>query len=535
MDPARERGLSNVLVVGTRGTLEPHTAGHALRDGERLAGEEIPPFAEELLAPWLKRGLREVNAVRMLAANDVAGEPVPLDGLSGALKLRLSELISPTLGGSTAGSDVAAFWRNFPALRWLVARSVRDWVGGTTLFLERLVHDQRLLAQSMGVRCLPPVTSLEAASSDLHPRGAMVLKVGFAESGYVFYKPRPVTGEWLWWALLDALSAGVSLPAGRVVLGGLPGYGWMESVREEEAWPGRRDNDPAGTRWSYWESAGAVLCLAQHLRLTDLHMGNVLATQHGPAVTDAECLASVGSARDGFGGAIRGLRDTGLLPQGVDGRDVDASGLFGHAGAVLGLRLSNWVVSQRGVWRLIESPAAVVRHGNLPGDTDAISPREVAAQLCGGYRRGAELLMQSRENLLAAGSPWRHTLETMHAPRCVLRETLFYGQLLSQSLGAQSMTDQSERRKALTASLSAGEATIPKGVVHAEVRALMAGSVPRLAISSGSRTLCDSDGRLLQRNFSDCTPAEAVVRELKSLTTARLEKTLLPALLAALL
>ena len=114
MDPARERGLSNVLVVGTRGTLEPHTAGHALRDGERLAGEEIPPFAEELLAPWLKRGLREVNAVRMLAANDVAGEPVPLDGLSGALKLRLSELISPTLGGSTAGSDVAAFWRNFP-------------------------------------------------------------------------------------------------------------------------------------------------------------------------------------------------------------------------------------------------------------------------------------------------------------------------------------------------------------------------------------------------------------------------------------
>jgi lantibiotic modifying enzyme len=117
----------------------------------------------------------------------------------------------------------------------------------------------------------------------------------------------------------------------------------------------------------------------------------------------------------------------------------------------------------------------------------------------------------------------------------VLRETLFYGKLLSRSLAAQRMKDQRERRRALTASLSAGSAALPERVVQAEVRALMAGCVPRLVISPGSRSLRDSDGRLLKHNFSRCTPAESVVRELESLTTARLEETLLPALLAALL
>lgn len=143
--------------------------------------------------------------------------------------------------------------------------------------------------------------------------------------------------------------------------------------------------------------------------------------------------------------------------------------------------------------------------------------------------------MQVRGQLLAAGSPWRQTLETLHAPRCVLRETLSYGKLLSRSLAASSVRDHRERRRTLTASLSAQGPSITERVMQAEIRALMAGSVPRLGISPGSRTLRDSDGRPLQRNFSDCTPSEAVVRELESLTTARLEETLLPALLAALL
>jgi lantibiotic modifying enzyme len=539
MDAADGHGCGDVLVVGTRDTLEPIATSRVLRDDERLAGEEIPPFAEELLALWMNWASREVNSVRMLAKYAVAGKPIGVDSLLGVLKRRLSELLSSTLGVWTGGEDLATFWRTYPALRSLVARSVQDWAEATTLFVERLAHDQALLAQHLGVMRLPAVTSLQATASDLHPHGAMVLRVGFAGGRDIFYKPRPVTGEWLWWTLLDAMAAKIQLPAGRVVFGGQPGgpsaYGWMQSVHDEEAWPGRQRHGPVGAAWSYWESAGAVLCLAQHLRLTDLHMGNVLATRPGPAITDAECLGAVGTAVDGFAGVMQWLRETGLLPQSPGHNEIDASGLFGRAGAVSGLRLSSWAVSQRGMWRLIESPAAVVRHGNLPRHTDAISPRDVAAQLCCGYRSGAELLMQVRGQLLLAGSAWRQILETQHAPRCVLRETLFYGKLLSRSLAAQRMKDQRERRRALTASLSAGSAALPERVVQAEVRALMAGCVPRLVISPGSRSLRDSDGRLLKHNFSRCTPAESVVRELESLTTARLEETLLPALLAALL
>jgi lantibiotic modifying enzyme len=312
----------------------------------------------------------------------------------------------------------------------------------------------------------------------------------------------------------------------------------MESVLEGEAWPGRRDSAQTASRLGYWESAGAVLCLAQHLRLTDLHMGNVLATQFGPAITDAECLATVGSPAEGsdeFAHATQGLRSTGLLPQSLGLTAVDVSGLFGQACAIPGLRLSNWAVSPTGAWRLTAWPATLVRHGNLPENAHGISTRAVATQLCSGYRLGAELLMQERGQLLAAGSVWRQTLETKHAPRCVLRETFLYGKLLSNSLSASNGMNQSKRCSALKSSLSACGAALPEKVIQAELRALMAGSIPRLTISPGSQTLRDSDGRSLQRNFSASTPAEAVVRELESLTPARLEQSLLPALLAALL
>jgi lantibiotic modifying enzyme len=542
MYAAGYEGHGDLLVVGTRGTLEPNTALLVLRHGERLAREELPPFMEELLEPWLDRAAREVNAVRELATSYIAGEPIPLHGLLRALKNRLSEFLSLALGQWSTDMGATAFWRTFSALRWLVASSVQDWVEATALFIHRLAHDQKLLAQSLGGSCLPAIAFIEATTSDLHPRGAMVLKVGFGGGRCVFYKPRPVTGEWLWWSLLQAISADMTLPAGRVFFGGrssgYAAYGWMESVLEDEAWPAPLNSEQTGSHLSYWENAGAVVCLAQHLRLTDLHMGNVLATPHGPAITDAECLGLVSdtpSAADGFKHATHALRKTGLLPLRLDPDGVDVSGLFGRAVPISGLRLSGWAVSQTGAWRLAAWPAALAHHRNLPKNATAGSHRTVAAQLCSGYRLGAELLMQARKQLLASGSAWRRILESRHAPRCVLRETFSYGKLLSNSLSALNGTNQSKRCESLTGMLLVSGAALPDRVVQAELRALMSGSIPRLTISQGGRSLRDSDGRTLQRDFTAFTPAEAVIHELESLTPARLQESLLPALLAVLL
>jgi hypothetical protein len=49
----------------------------------------------------------------MLATNTIAGEPVPLNGVLLALKLRLLDLISPALGELSSKADVAAFWQAF--------------------------------------------------------------------------------------------------------------------------------------------------------------------------------------------------------------------------------------------------------------------------------------------------------------------------------------------------------------------------------------------------------------------------------------
>jgi hypothetical protein len=113
MDPAGYQECSDLLVVGVRGTLAPHSAGPMLGAWERLAGDELSPFAEELLVHWLKRASRELNTLRMLATNTIAGEPVPLNGVLLALKLRLLDLISPALGELSSKADVAAFWQAF--------------------------------------------------------------------------------------------------------------------------------------------------------------------------------------------------------------------------------------------------------------------------------------------------------------------------------------------------------------------------------------------------------------------------------------
>jgi len=531
-DPAR------LLVLGYRGTLRP---SHS---------ENLPPAMETLLEPWLDQASHRLNQRVPQQYRVFQDKPVPFGSLLSLLKDRLIGILTQALGafiivaGEPSASDIT---RDFPLLQPLIQSAVCEWVAAIGTFLQRLHRDQSWLAASLQCQLLPPIQSVSGAASDMHPGGHSVLRVSFQGGGCLYYKPRPLTGEWLWHELLDTIARidpQLHLPAARVFTRDANSrYGWVESVfPEERRFPHSLEARPPAAV-DYWHAAGAMLCLAQHARLTDLHVANIVATPSGPAVTDAECFATPSLDRSpgdrssqqqaALSDALQAILSTGLLPRKHDADLPDVSGLFGHAAPVSIARLPAWSLSSEGRYQLTSVSAELIDHGNAPTQTTSIA---VLPQMLSGYRHAAELLIRARKTLLAPGSQWRAVLEKLHAPRIVIRDTLTYGWLLSRSLEPQYLRSCYRRRNVLLAELqSHSSQNLPAAVVRAELNAILQLHVPRLTILPGSRTLATGSGRAMARRFTASTPAQSVLESIETLSSESIDNLHVPALLAAIL
>jgi lantibiotic modifying enzyme len=502
---------------------------------------------EELLSPWLTAALAELNRRLPAEQRVFRGEPIPTDGLLAALRERLEEILTlplaEQLAALTAGTIPASqqLPLKYPALTPLLHQAVFDWAAATFVFCQRLHRDSTRLAHWLGLDRLPPIASLTATASDMHPGAHLVLRILFRNGSCIFYKPRPVTGEWLWHALLESIAATdptLHLPAAQVLLGANPErYGWMESVLPHP--PGPR---PQSTP-SYWHNAGAMLCLASHVGLTDLHLGNIIATPTGPAVTDAECLGAPilsnhtidlekAPARD-FDAILQALVATGLLPSQATHGLPDVSGLFGSAAEGSPLHLPQWSRDSQARPVLTTVPAVLLDHGNSPGIPSTLT---VLPHLVNGYRHAGEVLLQARNSLLAEKSSWRRLLICSHAPRVVLRDTLTYALLLSRSLDPVHLRSSQQRRYALRDMLHRLAAPrLPASVLRAELHSLLHLHFPRLILQPGTRTLARSSGAPLAHQFARRTPALEVITRISYLSSANLEILHIPALISTLL
>lgn len=533
---------ARLLVMGYRGTLRPSRS------------QNLPAAMESLLEPWLAQASYRLNQRVPQQLRVFQGEPVPLHSLLPLLKDRLVGILTQALGGIGIDPNVppaSDTLRDFPLLQPLIRSAISEWVAAIATFLQRLRRDQQWVAAGLQHSVLPPIESISGTASDAHAGGHSVLRLCFRGGGCLYYKPRPVTGEWLWHALLGAiahLDPQLRLPAARVFTRDTDcRYGWAESVFAQEI---RLSNgfDESSTSSSpgtvdYWHAAGAMLCLAQHAHLTDLHLGNIVATPSGPAVTDAECFATPLLRRfpgekslqqpAALSDALEAILSTGLLPR-TPGSDLpDVSGLFGHAAPVSVVRLPAWAVSSGGRYQLTSVVAELVDHGNAPTQT---TPTAVLPQMLSGYRHAAELLIRARTTLLAPGSQWRSVLEKLHAPRFVVRDTLTYGLLRSRSLEPQYLRSSYRRRNTILAELQSHSGhNLPAAVLRAEVAAILQLHIPRLTILPGSRTLATGSGRPIARGFTASTPAQSVLESIETLSSESIDNLHVPALLAAIL
>ena len=417
-----------------------------------------------------------------------------------------------------------------------------EWVDAMAVFHHRFLSDAPRLANWLGLSRLPELISLTPAASDAHAGGHYALRLLLRDGTCIYYKPRPVTGEWLWDQLVHAVNgqSALQLSSAAALPGASGRYGWVASLQPHTAlhsW-NRRSSEAA----AWWQAAGAILCLAVHVRMTDLHLANVVGTCSGPAPVDVESLgapqfaaeAAARHADEPFVAAVLdNLLRTGLLPAQPAGTLPGISGLFGRAAPVPSILVPRWSAGPGSARSLEFAPSALVDHGNAP---PGISPLEVLPQLVSGYREAAEALLRSRENLISTRSAWRRTLEHAHAPRVILRDTLAYALLLTQSLAPEHLRSVRHRRNLLRAALldrSAG--TLPQAVLRAEVHDLLRLHIPRFVALPGCRTLARSSGRALAHAFLSCSPAEAVLRAIGELSRQRLADVHLPALHLAIL
>jgi lantibiotic modifying enzyme len=531
-------GDARLLVLGYRGTLRP------------VEREMLPPAMEALLEPWLAQAWHRLNQRVPQEHGLFQGEPISLESLLPLLKDRLIGILTQALGAIGIDPNNPAtshIYRDFPLLQPLIRSAISEWAAAIGTFLQRLHRDQSRLAALLQCPQLPPIESISATASDMHGGGHSVLRVCFQGGGCLYYKPRPLTGEWLWHALLNAIAGldpQLHLPGARVLTGAADDrYGWIESVFPEENYFSNSSEKRPPATVDYWHLAGALLCLAQHVHLTDLHLGNIVATASGPVVTDAECFATPILHQTGredsshrqaaLSDSLDAILSTGLLPRKNISSLPDVSGLFGHAAPVSAIRLPAWSLSSDGRYQLTSVGAELVDHGNAPTQT---TPIAVLPQMLSGYRYAAELLIGARKTLLAPGSQWRAVLEKLHAPRLVLRDTLTYGWLLSQSLEPQSLRSCYQRRNVILAELQSGSCkNLPAAVVRAELSAILQLHIPRLTILPGSRTLATGSGRAMARCFATSTPAQSVLESIETLSPESIDHLHVPALLAAIL
>lgn len=493
-----------------------------------VAGDEGLPFAA-CWRPWVAAATRRAaaqagSAWRRLEATAVAhlqrglardlarcGWRALLDefdrrrwpalGSAGHLALALGQPLGTRLYDAFVADLLGPGGRRLlsgrPALARLLGTRSAFWAEATAELAWRLERDEAEIARVFGLEA-GRVAAVEAALSDPHGGGRTVLALTFAAGGRLVYKPRDLSGEAAFQALLRELDDGGPAPLALDVLA-RAGYGWEQHAQAREPHGG----DEAAR---HLEACGALLAALHLLRAVDCHHENVLAVGDRPALVDAETLlapASLAAAgQQGLAARVEeSVLRTAFLPgwrpaRGGRVEDVSALGFAGAEPAPLR-------------WRDLNTDGLRLERGPAPAAAPApgLPVEEQLAAVQRGFRRAHARLRNLRDSgrLARALRPFSAVVL-----RVVPRGTAAYQELLQDSLAAEALGHGLERSLRLErlarALLEEPQRPALWPLLRAEQEALLDGDVPRFVAEAGSTRLhapgpwrpLEGDGHLLE-------------------------------------
>lgn len=323
--------------------------GVAEYEGARCTGDDDQPFGH-VLAPWVEwawddltaersfhrfsdRAVAELKLWLLRRLGALCSDPLYVQ-FQAFLSARRPSLVfsGPPEEGEpstecyeafvamlTQPEKLHALFREYPVLGRFVATTLRQWRTATIELHRRLDDDWETLVDAFAPDAAPErVRDLAPDEGDRHHDGRAVVEVELTEDATVYYKPRSVEPERLCYSLFERVASAVDHPVSVPECRSRSEYGWVEEI--PAAAPDETDLE------TYFRGAGVLLAVAQVLVLTDCHYENLIATEHHPAVVDAETLLHPELAirdepsADAWPDTVI---QTGLLPGSLDDDRVD--------------------------------------------------------------------------------------------------------------------------------------------------------------------------------------------------------------------
>jgi type 2 lantibiotic biosynthesis protein LanM len=401
-------------------------------------------------------------------------------------------------------SEGEPIFDRFPVLARCLAVLFRNWISATQLFLSRLAADwDELHAFFPDLSRDDLIRSISTGFSDRHDEGLQVLLVEFSDGSQVLYKPKdmslearlPKINDWL---CTEGFPFKLKFPASLEK----EGYGWSTFIRQEPC----RSIEEVQT---FFQHAGALLCLAHTLNGKDLLLENIVACGCDPVPIDLETFFQPQAQRaDRIGSPpdrdppqyLRhsSLLETGMLPYWhIAGLNIpcDLSGLSGSKENLAGIRQPYWDAvntdhmrrSDRG-YKSPEKPNRPVCHGAFQ------DPRDHEAALIDGFCKLYRFLLARKKSFIK----FLQTFSNART-RLIFRSTQMYWLLSKQSLRAENMADGVLRssvfetlyRPALKGNYLS---TFLKAILDREVYCLENLDIPRFYIRLDSHALTIGHG-----------------------------------------
>ncbi len=417
-----------------------------------------------------------------------------------------------------------AILEQYPVLIRQAALSVTDWRDALDDFLSRLQLDwpdiaQQFFDDAQAAR----LTAVEAGAGDSHNGFRTTMLCAFADGRRLVYKPRSLTTDRHFAALVDWFNRrqrDLAMRSVRVIDRGA--YGWAEFVPQS---PCRK----RGELKDFYRRQGANLAFLHLLGGTDLHSENLIAAGAFPMLVDLETLFHPVLPPDDISGATRLAHDrlsdsvlrTGLLPyrtkELASPEDwIDLSGLGNAEERRLPFAMPVWEETDSDEIRLAHRRFNIGPDLNLP----AIGGKTVAADrhvgdIVEGFSLAYRVFVEGRAELLDEKGP----IAAFRGDRIrvVLRATSRYVTLLDESFHPDYLTDALDR-EALFDNLwqETKEQKVLARATAAERRDLWRGDVPYFWTVADAETLRDSTGDIVD-NVSIASGVDTALRRAAAL------------------
>ena len=344
--------------------------------------------------------------------------------------------------------DLRNCFTNRPVLARLVARVTELWMATTAELIKRLHADLPVISETFhGGKPIKAVSDVRCSLSDPHNGGRTVFHLTFANGFSVGYKPKDLGLDVAWHGLLEWLEKRGAPPSAQAPdVIDRSGYGWVEWIEHGSC----ADADEART---FFERAGAMLCLFRVLQGTDFHYENVIAAGSRPAPIDLETLMhpqfSTAESRAGVHPALataaQRLRGSVLatmyLPHWVvspGGKVAGIGGLNPVGAQTLKIWGARDINSDAMAYGYIDTPKDRTSHApSMSGEP--LSSEDYREDIARGYEEMYRFLLREKVTLLSDGNPLAAFRNKV--ARAVLRPTQLYGALIHRSIKGQSLGD----------------------------------------------------------------------------------------------